>query len=632
MNETDITIQGYNEFYNKNMEVLKEKHPHIYNKIKAYEDGTYKSKVTDLYNSICLVHDDNGKVLNVVISKNKENYLVCDHNNPIKQSKQWVDISIDETNKVELIFGIGMAHHIELILEKYPKKRIFIIEPSVELFIYLISSRDMTKIFDKVWMLLEEDFDIFMKNFLVLYWDARNKGTFKLQAINLYSIVFDTVWNEFKEKLRKQINSLTVDTATRKMKTQLWLTNYIANIKNMKYASNANGFLGKFKNVPAILVSAGPCLEKNIDLLEGIKDKCLMLSASSARLSMKKHNVSPHMFMTVDASDGETAIVENVDTDDNEYMIYSNQLTPKSLEIYDGKKIFINYNSDFYTTHFLAWARRNYGLIMSAPSVANTCFDFLYKLGCNPIIFVGQDLAFTNNRQYAGNLSHGMNAPEQEFKNAGYPLVEDIYGNQVYTMPSFLSMRTCFEDQIKRAKLANPDLEVINCTEGGLNIEGARNEKLEDVIKEFEDNNVISLIDELYQANMFDDFTDKILEFNKFLVTELDGLKKLTEDQNKALDKVKKFRIKTQKDKDKFDKLIKAADYMSKVREGTFIYKLLISPLLQVDLFQMGIQFVKENEHEKNFEKKRKVYVETLKQQIKMIEEKIDWVRELLKS
>jgi hypothetical protein len=623
--------QSYNEFYELNMTTLQQKHKHIYDKIKAYEDGTYKSKASDMYEGIYLAHkdDEDKSIVNIVIHKNNENYMVCDHNNPLDQAQQWLEKSIDASNKVEIVFGMAMGIHIELLMDKYPEKKILILEPSVELLIYLISSRDMTKIFNKCWLLLEEDFDIFLKNFMLLYWDARNKGIFKLQAINVYSIVFDKVWNEFREKFKKQMNALIVDTSTRKMKTELWLKNYISDIRRLKEASNADGFLGKFKNMPGILVSAGASLEGNVHLLKDIKDKCLMLSASSARLSMKQHSVSPHMFMTVDADEGEKRIVENVDND-NEYMVYSNQLTPKSLEIYDGKKIFINYNSDFYTTNFLAWAGIQSGAVMSAPSVANTCFDFLYRLGCNPIIFVGQDLAFTKNKQYAGKIDYGVDMQEDEFKNAGYPVVEDICGNQVYTMPSFLAMRNCFEDQIRQAKLENPDLVVLNCTEGGLNIEGADNKRLEDVIKDFTEINVVNLIDVLYQESMFGDFTDKIDEFNKFLVAELDGLKKLTDQQKEMLDKIEKFKVKSKEHKDKFDKLLRQTDHLSKIREDAMIYKLLVSPLIQVDLFQMGIKFVAENEHETNFEKKRKVYLSTLREQIGIIEGKVEMVKELL--
>jgi len=622
---------GNNEYYEKNMAVLQEKQPHIYQKVKAFEDGTYKSKVKDMYDAIFLAHkDDNSKeIMNVVISKNGDNYLVCDHNDPFGQAKKWLDVAISDESKIELIFGMGLSYHIELILEKYPKKRVFLIEPSVELFVYLLNSRDMTHIFEKVWMLLEEDFEIFFRNFLRLYWDARNKGVFKFQTISLYSLVFDRVWNEFREKMTRQMNNLTVDTATRHKLTQLWLTNYVSNIKRLKEASNADGFLGKFKGVPGILVSAGPSLENNIHLLNGIKDKCLLLSASSARLSMKQFNVSPHMFMTVDASEGETRIVENISCD-NEYMVYSNQLAPRSLDLFDGKKIFINYNSDFYTTNFLQWAGIKSGFVMSAPSVANTCFDFLYRLGCNPIIFVGQDLAFTKAKQYAGKIDYGIDGTEETFKNAGYPLVKDVYDNDVYTMPSFLAMKTCFEEQIIRAKSENPDLVVINCTEGGIGIDGVDNKSLEEVIRDFEDNSVTDLIEELYRGNMFADHTDKILEFNQFLVTELDGLKGLIDKQKDALDKVEKFKIISKESRKEFDKLLKEADYLSRLREGTFIYKLLISPLLQVQLFQMGLQFVKDNEHEKNFKKKKKVYVETLREQVGMIEEKLEWVRGML--
>ena len=628
-NNPEISKQS-EKYYDINMAIIEKKHLHVYKKIKDYEDSTYISKVEGIFDAVYLAHNENGEIQNVVIEKSGNNYLLCDHKDPYDQAKKWMETTIDDNNNIELLYGCGLGYHIEAIIDKYPSKRLIIIEPSIELFLYLINTRDMSKILNKCWLLVEEEFDQFLKNFLQLYWDAKNKGVFKLQIINVYNLIFDKVWIEFRDKFKEQMNALTVDTTTRKILTKLWLNNYTKNIYKMKDASNCDGFLGKFKNVPGILVSAGSSLEGNVHLLNNIKDKCLIVSASSARLSMKQFDVSPHMFVTVDASDGETRIVDGIEND-NEYMVYSNQLCPESLNIYNGKKIFINYNSDFYTVNFLNWAGIQSGHIMSAPSVANTCYDYLYKLGCNPIIFIGQDLSFTKNKQYAGDIDYGLDMEEQEFIDNGYIQVKDIYGDKVFTMPPFLAMRNCFEDQIRMTKMLNPDLDVINCTEGGLNIQGVRNEKLEDIIKEFSEQeiSVIDLIEELYQNSMFEDYTEKIEQFNKMLFDELQGLKEMIQQQYVKLKEVEKFKINKNNHKE-FDALLTETDLMSHTRESLMIYKLLLSPLLQVDLYQMGIKFVQENEKEKDFKKKRKAYLNTLREQIGLIESKIEYVEGLL--
>lgn len=626
------TKEEAEKHYDINIKLIEEKHSHIFAKIKAFEEGTYKSKTEGVFDCIYLAHNEEGQVLNIVLTKDNENYLVCDHNDSLNQAKEWLNSCIDDNNKIELLYGMGMGYHIDEIFEKYPYKRIMIIEPNIELFIHLLHSRDLSNILTRCWIFLEEDMDVVLKNFLQLYWDAKNKGVFKLQSINIYNIIFNEDWNKFSNKFKDQINALTVDTTTRKVLTETWLSNYTDNIYKIKEASNANGFLGQFKDIPAILVSAGSSLEKNIHLLKDIKDKCLIVSASSARLCMKQYGVSPHMFTTVDASEGEKRIVENIEND-NEYMVYSNQIYPKSLEIFDGKKIFINYNSDFYTLNFLAWAKIESGYIMSAPSVSNTVYDFLFKLGCNPIIFIGQDLSFTQNKQYAGEIDYGIKMSDEELKASGYVLTKDIYDNDVYTMPTFLAMKNCFEDQIVYTKKLNPELDVINCTEGGIGIKGARNERLEDIIKDFKDNNVMELLEKLYKNSMFNDFSDKIREFNDILLSELAKVTELIKEQYKKLKEVEKYKIdnKSPENMRKFDELLTEADTFSKTRETMWIYKLMLSPLLQVDLFKMGVEFIQQNEKETNFKKKRKSYLTTLRNQLALIEEKIKYVEDLLK-
>lgn len=620
------------KYYDMNLEIIKEKHPHINKLIESYLKNEYISKTKNCFDSVYLANNEDGNIVNIVIKKDNENYLICDHINPEKQAQEWIETCIDNVNKIELIYGMGMGYHIDAIINKYPTKKIMIIEPSIELFIYILSTRDLSNILNKCWILIEESFDVFLKNFLQLYWDAKNKGVFKLQIINVYNLVFSDIWVEFRDKFKNQMNALNVDTTTRKILTELWLSNYIKNIKELKNASNCDGFLNKFKGIPAILVSAGASLEKNIHLLKDVKDKCLIMSASSARLSMKQFGVSPHLFFTVDASEGEIRIVKDVENE-NEYMVYSNQIYPESLKVFDGKKIFINYNSDFYTINFLNWAGIKSGHIMSAPSVANTCFDMLVKLGCNPIIFIGQDLSFVKNKQYAGTIDYGLDMEEEEWIKQGYPQVDDIYGEKVFTMPTFLAMKNCFEDQITLVKKLFPELDIINCTEGGIGIGGVRNEKLQDVIENFKDEiNVTKLIEELYKESLFNDPSEKIKEFNKMLVKQLNDLEKSILEQKKTLKKAKDFKVTSQEKSEEFNQLLSEIDNISKHRESLPIYKLLLSPVLQVDLFQMGVNFVKENEHETNFEKRRKSYVETLRNQLNLILKKLGKIRDWLEE
>ena len=61
----------------------------------------------------------------------------------------------------------------------------------------------------------------------------------------------------------------------------------------------------------------------------------------------------------------------------------------------------MNFSVDYYSMEFLKFSGIESEIFQSGPSVSNTSFDIAYKMGCYPIIFMGQDLAFTNTLQVA---------------------------------------------------------------------------------------------------------------------------------------------------------------------------------------------------------------------------------------
>jgi hypothetical protein len=98
---------------------------------------------------------------------------------------------------------------------------------------------------------------------------------------------------------------------------------------------------------------------------------------------------------------------------------------------------------------------------------------YMYKLaeyiGCSNIIFIGQDLAYTDNKYHADivNFSKGSNIIEEE---KGMFWVDDVYGNKVLTDKQLNFYRINFEEHIK----AKMNIKFINSTEGGANIKGPK--------------------------------------------------------------------------------------------------------------------------------------------------------------
>jgi hypothetical protein len=112
---------------------------------------------------------------------------------------------------------------------------------------------------------------------------------------------------------------------------------------------------------------------------------------------------------------------------------------------------------------------------MIASSCTHVAFWALKQMGCDPIIFVGLDLALDNGRQYSDGCE-GWTPTQGRLEVDGY------HGEKVET----LSQYNVFRDQFELV-LTHPDfrdLRTINATEGGAKIKGTEQLTLEEVIAE----------------------------------------------------------------------------------------------------------------------------------------------------
>lgn len=300
---------------------------------------------------------------------------------------------------------------------------------------------------------------------------------YELASINFsYFANYDQVYPEkfliFIEQLKDCIRKIHITKNTNLVFSEIWFDAFLRNIKVMNRGVSADELKDRYKNKPAIIVSAGPSLKKNIHLLKDAQEKFVIITGGRTLKALMAHGVEPHFVCVIDPVEKTYRLVEEA-LECTAPLVFYEGTNADVVEKYKGPKIYFTVN--YFTGDFVqkTKVRLNYG-----GSVAHTCFGLAMHLGCNEVVFVGQDFAYTDDKVHADNAI--TKDEKNVVESGGYIYVDDIYGNKVKTDVSLDLFRKTMEGLLK----GFPGKTYINATEGGANINGTKVMRLVDVLHE----------------------------------------------------------------------------------------------------------------------------------------------------
>ena len=242
--------------------------------------------------------------------------------------------------------------------------------------------------------------------------------------------------------------------------------NFKSNIENYNY--NIDKLFGKYKNKNLYLVSAGPSLDKNIHELKKVRDTDIVFSVGRAVRPLLKANIRPDYIIITDPSE----------------RLYDMQLKGLDIDVpiivlsTCDKNVMLNYKGIKYIALQNGYSpaeeyAENKGnlLVETGGSVATTALDVAIRMGFSRIVFVGQDLAFTDNK------THSKDTFSQSIKNDdNLREIQDINDSTIKTFKNLYIYLRWIQKRIKEENY----VEFIDSTEGGAKIMGTKIMKLSD--------------------------------------------------------------------------------------------------------------------------------------------------------
>jgi hypothetical protein len=518
------------DVYKKNIQALGKTHPHLVPFIENTVVDENKIKVSRI----------NKDALEVSYRRDDGNTIIIGDEIDLAHlpSRAKELIEKEKLTKAFLILSFGLGSYPEKLLKIIGEKGSLIVyEAMPDLFKAVIRERDFTDLLSskRLKLLLGEDMS--NVNFVNLFHRDIAGGRFYTLNQSSFVAMKESAYKTFRNKVVEEKRVTDQRVATAVHRGAEWGNAFLANMPAIIKSPGVSNLKDLFTGRPAIIVSAGPSLEKNIHLLREAKGTAIIIAVDVVLSTLIPTGIIPDLVVTLEANPTQYLVFEDIPLLRSVPAVFAAEVTFENLtSLYPGPMFFTVFPN--HPVHL--WLKKYYeykGFIEQfGGSVSHVAFGLAQFMGADPIVFVGQDLSFQE-KVHAGDVT-GLFYPSEyiDHNKKSNPIVKDIFGEDRFTLSQFLAYKTSFEKRIATSKT-----KVFNATEGGLPIEGAEIIRLKNFIDEYCNYppiDVLSTLETIGELDTTCDFKGMTAHIHK----NMSKLKQIRDNAGKIFDSVLRLR------------------------------------------------------------------------------------------
>ncbi|MCI9530819.1 MAG: motility associated factor glycosyltransferase family protein [Lachnospiraceae bacterium] len=423
-----------------------------------------------------------------VILKIKRGDRICYLNgrrNAKEPAQVWVKTLGElQRNAPVFIVGVGNPSYLRELVEQTEKRiAIIVYEPSLQIFLKFLEMVDI---------------ESWMEKHLLVFWvegirdmDAEHvKGIFQTlfsyETLNFsrslilpnYDVLFTEKIVDYMRIRRDIVLNEVLQFNTKEIFSHIMVRNLFSNVKYLCDGYKTTQLVEVIpRDIPGIVVAAGPSLNKNIQELKHAKGKAFIIAVDTAMKPLLDAGIEPDMFAVIDAM--KPLELVKIEKARSIPLLTMLNAAPEVLDYHTGMKFFFNQGYEFAEKIFRK-SKWKEGEVSCGGSVATSVFSLLYKIGINTIILVGQDLAYTDNKSHADGTFHEV---MEQVDTSKFRMVEGNYEKEVPTRSDFKVFIDWYNMYIEGCKNYREGFRVINATEGGAKINNTEVMALKDAIE-----------------------------------------------------------------------------------------------------------------------------------------------------
>jgi hypothetical protein len=318
-------------FLTKNLELLSRRSSHAAAAIAAAPSPSHVSFSTDSAGLCC-----------AAITTGTVTRQVCSFKDASREARRWAD-AIDVTAAAAIVVrGFGCGHHIAALAAKMRHLgTIIIYEPDLSLLRGVLSRMDLVRCFGTCQVVLITD---------PADSSAIAAGIQGLEGVLAAGIKvvdhppsrvrIEATAELFSNSLSHIVKAVRTNIVTTLVHSDVTARNCIQNLGRYATVPGIGDLAGRCAGCAAVVVSAGPSLRRNIDLLSepGIRDRVVIIAVQTTLKTLLAKGIKPHFVVALDYHEISRRFYEGLTAADVEgiTLVVEPQANPAILDAFNA--------------------------------------------------------------------------------------------------------------------------------------------------------------------------------------------------------------------------------------------------------------------------------------------------------
>ena len=455
--------------YKQNQDVLAARHPQVLSRLA--DPSPIGFQILQTYSgdpNLLIEREDNSA------------FALYPSDNPLKSFFGPTAGLSEIRGKIICLFGLGLGYHAREVLRQAGGCNIVVIYEAIPAMLeFAMAHVDLVDVFahPHVRLVVGQPVDLaalFHRERDILF---AGRGYSVAEIGPLVQLAPDWYAGE-KQRMQRFVQGLVIANQGMAKNGRRHMENRFRNLYAMARAIPLGTLENCFQGKPAIIVASGPSLSKNIQHLKKAKGKSLIIAADSAVGPLLSHEIVPDIVVSVDINDFTfEKLGPFVDRLKGTGLLFIPEVTPKIPNYIDWKFKIFTLLSPYTADLFNQLLKTREKPLLYAQSVVHLALGAAQRMGCDPIVFTGLDLAYDREKDHAeGAVLHWGNRQQGDGEND--VLVESIHGEMIPTNVGLLNMLETCQKLIRQ----KPETRYVDATEGGAKIAGTAIECLSETL------------------------------------------------------------------------------------------------------------------------------------------------------